>query len=197
MAYDPLVESIALIEGGNEALQLLPTLSNGRRFVPMAVDVADDFAATMFLRRSVGYVEQEVWQLALRHGTWQMLGGDAGPVSYTEDPLAERPGIIPLAVQEPERTLPGIDPLVMIGGDTGGGVLDTMGTKNLFPWSGRWISYAVLNVSAQVCSVRLDARNITVPWHGRTLLTWAGRTPVRVSAYDKSGQNLGTARIPS
>ena len=193
MVYDALAESIALIE--TRALHPILRLSRRRRFVPMAMDVAGDIAATMFLRRGAGCVHEEVWQLSLRDGQWRMLGGGGG-TSDDEARLADRPEIIPQEVHSPWSTLSGIDPQVLAGGGSAGGVHDSGGRNGFFPWSGRWISYTTLFASAQVRTIRAANREITVPWHGRTLVTWVGRRPPKVSAYDGSGRCLGTAQIP-
>ena len=194
MSYDALEESVALIE--SKALRAIPRLSRRRRFVPLAVDVAGDIAATMFLRRGAGCVHQEVWQLVLRDQQWHLLGGAGGTSDDDEDLLADRPHIIADEMRGPWNTLPGIDPQVLTGGAGAGGVHDSMGREGMFPWSGRWISHTTLFASAQVCSTRVDDREITVPWHGRTLVTWVGRKPPKVvSAYAANGQHLGTARL--
>lgn len=198
MAYDPLAESRALIDSGNEGLRPVSRLSRRRRFVPMAVDVADDFAATMFLRRSVGRAEVEVWQLALRGNEWCLLGGGGGSEGSDENLLADRPALIPPAMHNPRVALPDLDPSTVVGGYNSGGALDARGRRGLFPWSGRWINYRVVFASERACSVRFDGRTISIPWHGRTLLAWAGRTAApKISAYDEFGQILGTSRIVS
>ncbi len=192
MSYDALAESVALIE--SKALRAVPRLSRRRRFVPLAVDVAGDIAATMFLRRGAGCVHQEVWQLVLRGQQWHLLGG-GGTSDDDENLLADRPDVITDAMRGPWDTLLGIDPQVLTGGAGAGGVHDSMGRKGLLPWGGRWLSHTTLFASAQVWSIRVDDREITVPWHGRTLVTWVGHKPPQVSAYAANGQHLGTARL--
>src|SRR3954453_930012 len=66
MVYDALAESVALIE--TRALHPILRLSRRRRFVPMAMDVAGDIAATMFLRRGAGCVHEEVWHCRCETG---------------------------------------------------------------------------------------------------------------------------------
>lgn len=193
MAYDRLAESLALIEGGNEGLRPVFRLSRRRRFVPMAVDVADDFAATMFLRRSVAHAEVEVWQFARRQDEWCLLGGSGRSADPDEDLLADRPALIPPTMHNPWVTLPDLDPSIVVGGDHSGGTLDS----GLFPWRERWISHMVIFASQRVSSVRFDGRTISVPWHGRTLLTWVGHKTPKISAYDSAGERLGTSRIVS
>lgn len=195
MAYDAGAESIALIELGNACLRPVTRLSRRRRFVPMAVDVAGDFAATLFLRRGARLDHLEIWILALRGGRWQVLGGGGSTVSRDEDLLAQRPETIPDQLQNPWPALPGIDPARVTGGGATGRVLDSGGGTGMFPWSGRRISYAVVFASARVHHLRVGDRAITVPWHGRTLLTWAARRAPAVSAHDATGRGLGTARL--
>ncbi|MCE5290844.1 MAG: hypothetical protein LLG14_16620 [Nocardiaceae bacterium] len=195
MAYDALVESITLIE--SRTLAPVPRLSRRRRFVAMAVDVAGDTAATMFLRRGVGCVHEEIHVLALRDGQWRMLGGGGGSHGYDEDLLTDRPRLIPEVLQNLGHILSGIDPQVMVARSGPGGILDSRGRHSLWPWHGRWISYSIMQASAQVESVHVGDREIAVPWHGQFLTVWAGRRPPKLTAYDGNGNHLGTARIPN
>lgn len=89
MAYDLLQESVALIEAGHA--EPVRSLSR-RRFAAMAVDVAGDVAVTMFARRGVGCVQQEIHVLALRDGAWTWLGG--GGASSDDGLLAHRPAVL-------------------------------------------------------------------------------------------------------
>jgi hypothetical protein len=90
MAYDLLQESVALIEAGRA--EPVRSLSRRRRFAAMAVDVAGDVAVTMFARRGVGCVQQEIHVLALRDGAWTWLGG--GGASSDDGLLADRPAVL-------------------------------------------------------------------------------------------------------
>ena len=60
----------------------------------MGVDVAGDLAVTMFARRGVGCVWNEIHVLAFRGGEWRLLGG-GGSTGGDEDLLADRPAVLP------------------------------------------------------------------------------------------------------
>lgn len=193
MSYDALAESLALL--ATRQLRPVTRLSRRRRFAAMAFDVAADHAASMFVRRSVGCDVQETWVLALRDGQWRMLGGGGGGVDHDAGLLADRPQLIPDGVIGPWNTLPGVDPHLVTGGGSGGGVHDAEGGQDLFPWSGRWLSYATLFASAQVDSIEIGGRTVAVPWHGHTLITWAGRNSPRIRILGSGGHLLATTRV--
>ncbi len=195
MSYDALAESILLV--GTRQPRPVPRLSRRRRFAAMAVDVAGDIAATMFLRRSVGCDVQETWVLTLREDQWCMLGGGGGTVDHNAGLLADRPETIPDEAIWPWNTLPGVDPHIVTGGNGAGGVHDSMDGRDLFPWSGRWISYTTMFVSAQVDAIDVANRKVAVPWHGHTLITWTRRRPPRIGIRGTGGQLLATTRIPT
>jgi hypothetical protein len=54
VAYDPLLESARLIDSGLPAMPL--RISRRRRFIPLAVDVDDDVAATC----SCGVAQEQI-----------------------------------------------------------------------------------------------------------------------------------------
>lgn len=192
MAYDALAESISLI--ATRTLRPVPRLSRRRRFAAMAVDVAGDVAATMFLRRGAGCVHEETWVLVWRGGQWRMLGGGGSSHDYDDDLLGDRPDVIPEAMRTPWCTLAGIDPQLMVAGDGMGGVRDDGGgTSHALP-PGRWISYTTMLASAQIGWVRVEGRDIAVPWHGQALVTWVGHRFPEISALDVNGRCRGTAR---
>lgn len=195
MSYDAQVESTALIE--SRTLTPVSRLSRRRRFVGMAVDVAGDTAATMFLRRGVGCVHQEIHVLTRRDGQWHILGGSSSSRAYEEDLLADRPGLIPEVLQSPQHVLSGIDPQVMVAAGSGGQTSYRRGRAGFCPWRRRWISYFTAQASARVESVRIGDREIPVPWHGLVLIVWAGRGSPKLAAYDVNGSCLGMARVPN
>lgn len=188
MAYDALGESVRLIE--SRRLEPVQRLSRRRRFAAMAVDVADDVAVTMFARRGVGCLWSETHVLVKRHGTWHIFGG--GGSSADEDLLAHRPAHLPEG--RGPSTSGGVDPrIVTVEG--GGGVRDHGGRPGRWPWSGRWISYAVVRVNGEVASVGAKGRDIDVPWHGRVVILTARRGPSKVTLRDGTGGFLGEARL--
>jgi hypothetical protein len=181
VAYDPLAESVALIEAGHA--EPVPRLSRRRRFAAMAVDVAGDVAACMFARRGVGCIWKEIHVLALRDGEWTRLGG--GGSDGDHDLLADRPAVLPsLPRLESEA---GVDPRV-VAVSSSGGVSDDASRTGGRPQRKRRISYAELRVTAQVASVHVAERVLAVPWHGRVVVVWSGRQPPRVVALDKDGR---------
>ena len=186
MAFDVYAESLRLIESRH--VEPVPRLSRRRRFAPMGVDVVGDVAVTMFARRGVGCSLSETYVLSRRDGHWRLLGG--GSDAERNDLLADRPPRLPEEPAHGPGARPGIDPsIVRLEG--GGGVRDSGGRADWLPWSGRWISYVVLRVNAQVASLETDGRQLVVPWHGRVVIASTKRRPSGVKVYDDRGQSLG------
>jgi hypothetical protein len=188
VAYDVLRESIALIDAGHA--EPVRSLTRRRRFAAMAVDVSDDVAVTMFARRGVGCVQQERHVLALREGAWTRLGG--GGSSSDERLLADRPAVLsgpPL--WGPEAPVSSDSRVILSSG--AGGTLDTRGQIEP-PDGGRWVSYWVIQVNAEVASVEALGRSRSVPWHGHVLVVWCGDRPVSAFARSKSGEKLAELR---
>ena len=187
MAYDIVRESVALIEAGRA--EPVRSLTRRRRFAAMAVDVSDDVAATMFARRGVGCVHQEIHHLALRDDGWVWLGG--GGSSGDERLLADRPAALSgpslFGPDAPMSSNPRI-----IAGVGAGGTLDTRGQDEPSD-GGRWISRSVVRVSAEVASVEVFDRSLTVPWHGYVLVVWCG-DPSDAVARDATGRKLAELR---
>lgn len=160
----------------------------------MGVDVAGDVAVSMFARRGVGCVWQDSHVLALRDGQWARLGG--GSSNGEEDLLADRPAVLPTSLDIwRDAGIGAAPPNLVVAGS--GGVHDDGGQTGRWPWSGRWISYAIVRVDAQVASVRITDRLLPVPWHGRVVVAWAGRRPPLVKALDEYGRPLGDALLLS
>lgn len=186
MAFDVYAESLRLIESRH--VEPVPRLSRRRRFAPMGVDVVGDVAVTMFARRGVGCSLSETYVLSRRDGHWRLLGG--GSDAERNDLLADRPAWLPEEPAHGPGDHTGIDPsIVRLEG--GGGVRDSGGRADWVHWSGRWISYVVLRVSAQVASLETDGRQLVVPWHGRVVIASTKRRPSGVKVYDDRGQLLG------
>lgn len=112
MAYDAVVESLRLIE--SRVLTPATRLSRRRRYLAMAVDVADDLAVTMFARRSVGCNVEEIHVFALHGSDWTLLGGGGGPLD--DNALDYRPTELPPTY----GASPQIDGRVIAIGSTGG-----------------------------------------------------------------------------
>lgn len=201
MAYDPVAESLRLIE----TRQLTPVtrLSRRRRHAALAVDVADDVAVTMFARRSVGCWMEEVHVFARHAAGWVLLGGGGG--SLDEDALEHRPAELPW--RGPELLGPdlGVDPRTArpdLGADPrtarpdgSGGILDSRARRFGLP-VGRWINHATVRVNADVTRLLVDGRQIEVPWHGRCVVAWVGRRRTQeVSLASHDGSHLGKVRL--
>lgn len=180
MAYDAVAESRRLIE--SRELTPATRLSRRRRYVPMAVDVSDDIAVTMFARRSVGCNVEEIYVLARRGNEWTMLGGGGGPLD--DDALDYRPAV----VLSGPRAHPEANARVVTT-EGAGGVLDS-GARRLWPGRGRWINYCVVRVNAEVAHLVVDERDIPVPWHGRCVVGWSGRRPEGVVVLAHDGRHL-------
>ena len=192
MAYDALKESLALIE--SRRVEPVRRLTRRRRFAAMALDVAGDTAVSMFARRGVGCVWQETHVLVLRDGQWARLGG--GGTTSDAELLADRPAVLPDYLRLARDTVTGADPQVIVVSGSGG-VLDGRDEPDRRPVSGRWISYADVRVNAQVTSVQVSARWLSVPWHGHVLVVWSAGPPPRVVAHDERGQALGEVLLSS
>lgn len=186
MYYEVLAESVALIE--SRQLHPVLRLTRRRRFAAMAVDVAGDVAATMFARRGVGCIWQEIHVLVLREGKWAYLGG--GGANVSDDVLAERPAVLSGHLTVGPGAATSSEPQI-IRGNGHGGVRDGGDDTEHRPGSGRWISYGVARVSARVTSVQASDRLLTVPWHGQVLLVWSGSQSPRVMARDEHERALG------
>ncbi|MBM6398818.1 hypothetical protein [Phycicoccus sonneratiae] len=188
MAYDALVESVRLIE--SRRLDVVPALSRRRRFAALAVDVAGDTAVTMFARRGVGCVWSETHVLTRREEGWHLVGG--GGSSGDDDLLAPRPEVLEPPPGPPHAAGPA--PYARVEG--GGGVSDGVARAGRWPWSGRWIGYTELRVTAAVTSVIVGDREVLVPWHGRLVVLRGGRGGATVSLRDAAGRVLDTVRLP-
>ena len=102
--------------------------------------------------------------------------------------LADRPSVLPgTFLRGPDVPVSSDSRVITSSG--AGGVLDTYG--QLEPSDGgRWISYAILQVSAEVAFVEAATRRLSVPWHGHVLLVWCGDQPPGVVARSATGEQL-------
>jgi hypothetical protein len=156
----------------------------------MAVDVSDDVAVTMFARRGVGCVQEERHVLALREGAWTWLGGGGG--GSDERILADRPAVVSgPSLFGPDAPVSSDTRVIVSRG--AGGTLDTRGQIEP-PDGGRWVSYWVIQVNAEVASVEALGRSRSVPWHGLVLVVWCGDPPLRILARNVSGEKLAELR---
>lgn len=187
MAYDALAESLRLLE--SRELAPVTRLSRRRRHVAMAVDVADDIAVTMFVRRSVGCIVEEIHVLARHAGEWFLLGGGGGPAA--DDALEYRPAELDRGLH---RT-PGVDPRVL-SLEGSGGIWDGRARRRPWPSRGRWINYGTMQVNADVARVATNDRQVAVPWHGRVVIAWPGRRPQELAVLDNEGRRLGKVTLP-
>ena len=179
MAYDPVAESIALIERGLP--EAPPRLSRRRRWAALAVDVDGDIAGTLFTVRGPGHVRHERHLLARVRGAWTVLGGGSGG-GDVDGGLADRPSTAELGA-----------PAVVVGR---GSVV--RGSDRRVPRGAGYVSDAELLVSSDVHSVVVaGSRVLTVPRHGRLVVVWSGRQPPAVVARDAAAHPLGEVRLAS
>lgn len=189
VAYDALAQSVALIE----SLQLVRVerLSRRRRFVAMSVDVDDGngLAVTSFARRGAGCTWHATHVLARRQGRWVLLGG--GGCGGDEDLLVDRPPVLSewSNAAKPPGLIEAHGRSLLLSGSAGG-VHDSGGGADRWPWSGRWVSHQEVRASATVQSLSIAGRALQVPWHGRVVVIWIGRREPPVQARDRSGRTI-------
>jgi len=168
VAYDPLAESVRLLEHGLP--EAPPRLSRRRRFAALSVDVDGNVASTLFVVRGPGHFRHETHLLTRRDGTWRVLGG--GGSGRDTDGLTDRP---------PPEQLGG--PVTVHGW---GSVLGN--ADRLMPWGARYISYAEVLASSAVHTVAVGDRVLAVPRHGHLVVVWATRRPPAAVARDADGE---------
>lgn len=168
VAYDRLAESIRLICGGPVAGA--ERLTRRRRFLPVAVDVDDDIAVTVFLRRAHGGAEWETHVLTRGASGWSLLGGGGSGIEGL-DVLMHCPPLEPDHVLQEHGS---------------GGVAD----------GPTWIQYAQLCASSTVDRVMVDRRReMRPPPHRRLAIVWRGRQRIQVAALNDGGQQLETFHV--
>ena len=183
MTYDELTESVRLIESGT--LVLRTSLSRRCRHLAMGVDVAGDYAVTVFARRSVGRTVTDSWVLTRRDGPWSLLFGGTGDV--VKNILEHRPARLDAGLP-PEL---GFSPHVAISYT---GVVRDSGARGIVRPTGRWVYFSSVQVSADVAAVAIGSRRVAVPWHGEVPLVWTGRRP-RIEVQAEDGTVLGQDRL--
>lgn len=163
MAYDPLEESIRLING--EPVAGAEKLTRRRRFLPVAVDVDGDIAVTMFLRRAHGGAAWEQHVLRATKSRWSVLGGAGSGLEELDVLTHPAPVGAGHFLQE----------------DGSGGAAA----------ASAWIQYALLRCDPRVALVLVDhRRELSRPQHGRMVIVWSGRRGVAVTALGHRGQEL-------
>ncbi len=173
MAYDYEAESRKLIA---EGLPSRPVgLSRRHRFAPLAVDVDGNLAATRFLRRGVSSYSDDTHLLVRgADGLWRVLGGGGGETGEpwsTDAFLAARVALAP-------------DELEIEGG---------AGVSH----GSSWVSSAQILAGREVASIRVGARELVVPAHGRLVVVWSAPDPPVVTANDAEGRELTTVVLTS
>lgn len=174
MGYDPLTESLRLLEGAPPANEA--RLSRRVRHLPLGVDRDEEVAATLFLRRGVsGVALLDVHALELSGRGWRLLGGGGGP---GEEALGRRPRLADL--RAPVRS-------------DGIGATARARSGRLRPSEHNWVYWVTMRAAAEVATLFVADRRLSVAAHGMAVLVWRGEPPA-VTALDASGAILG--RIP-
>lgn len=120
-----------------------------------------------------------------------MLLGGGGVTGEDKDLLADRPSVLTEwsdAVNPPAVTEGHGRSLLLSG--SAGGVHDSRGGADRWPWSGRWVRYSEVRASATVKSLTIADRALAVPWHGRVVVAWTGRRRPLVGARDRAGRTI-------
>lgn len=173
MAYDRLIESRKLIADGVPETPF--RLSRRRRFIPLAVDVDGDVAATLFVRRGVsGNPHLEAWALERRNGDWVVLGGGGGD-GYDE-------------LFEPREFMEGHIRRL-------GGGWTLRGADRPLPWPRRGISHAEMRLGAQVAVLKVGHRRIEVAPHGVAIVVWRSRKAPTIDVLSPNGELLDSVRL--
>lgn len=156
MAYDALAASVELIERGLPGTA--PHLSRRTRFAPVAVDVDDEVAVTVFVRRGVS---GEAWldEHALEHrgGAWHLLGGGSGNVG--DEVLTPRPSAEELGADVVER----------------GAGMTIRNADRIMPWGAQYVRWQLMRVAAGIGFLRVGHRRVQVPDHGLAVVVWSSR----------------------
>lgn len=174
MAYDRLLESRKLIAEGPPNTPY--RLSRRRRFIPLAVDVDGDVAATLFVRRGVsGNPHLEAWALERREDDWLVLGGGGG------DGFDE--------LFEPRDAMEGHVRRL-------GGGWTLRRSDRLLPWPRRGISHVEMRLGSQVASLEVGERRVEIAPHGVAIIVWRSRNPPTIRVLGPTGELLESVRPP-
>jgi hypothetical protein len=143
--------------------------------LPIHYDVDGDIAAVLSYLDWAEGVGDVYHFRRTKHG-WRELGvGSGGPFPR---PSAVRPTADVLGV------------LARVDAGTGTNLRSDLP----FPWPSRWMHSNVLQVAAEVGSLRVGNRLIAVPENGRMIVVWTGRRPPAVQALDTNDDVL--AELP-
>ncbi|MEV4806378.1 hypothetical protein AB0K18_40830 [Nonomuraea sp. NPDC049421] len=181
LGYTPDTESRRLIAHGLPK-ELPETLGGRHRFTPLSLHVGARLAAAAFARLDgVGLFWLDVWLLSPRRGRWQLRTGSTTPADPgDEDVLRPRPAADVLHGHAP----------------AGRG---SRFNVSRVPWLRRpfrWAAYGILRLSAEVGSVRIDARDVVVPEHGlQALAWWPAREGVEAELLDHNGRPLSSVTL--
>jgi hypothetical protein len=176
VAYRALEESIRLLEGGPPSE--VARLSRRVRHVALAVDRDGRVAATMFLRRGVsGDPCLDVHALDLTDSGWRLLGG--GGASGQDDLLTDRPRLTELGA-----------PAVLLG--SGG---TTRHADQVNPDESNWVRWAEVRAAAEVASLLVNERRVTLHDHGMAVVVWGTTRLPHMAALGADGSRLGPVRL--
>lgn len=179
MTYDWFTESLRLIEGGEVAGA--EPLTRRRRFLPVAVDVDDDIAVTVFLRRAHGGAEWENHTLSRTVDGWRLLGGGgSGP-----DDLDVLTHVI---------TADELGGLARAGSAGASAI-----SPSSRPLSGaRWVRYSIITTTEDVRSVVVPGgRVLDRPAHGHIAVVWRDTERLPVTIISRDRQPLGHLTLES
>ena len=171
VAYDERAESLRLIAGAPVAGA--QRLTRRHRFLPVAVDVADDIAATVFLRRAHGSAEWQFHLLTRTSQGWQLIGGGG----WGFDDL----DVLTHAIGAEELGGPA---------QAGGAGSVAVGRVSRPPSGARWLYYALITTTVEVRSVTVANRSIDRPAHGYIVVVWKDDPQTTAAIVGEDGQVL-------
>jgi hypothetical protein len=145
----------------------------------VAVDVDDDIAVTVFLRRAHGGADWQTHLLARSDRGWRILGGGGWGLDDL-DALTRVAGSTELG--GPARA------------DGAGGV--AVSRPDLANSRARWLSYTMVRTSPDVHSLVVSGRRTIIrPAHGRIAVVWRGRQRLPATVLGGDGRPLCSMRL--